>query len=92
MLLFSAAQSFRNVRHGMEVDRQRQALAEAQAQQRQLRLELEVWMSPQDIEARARRELAMTPALSKDTIVLERATTSRATGTVVASANPGGVR
>jgi hypothetical protein len=92
MLLFSAMQSFKNVRHGMEVDRLRHALSEARETQRKLQLDLEVWLSPQELEARAIRELGMEPALSKDTIVIERATTSQPSHAVVASANPGGAR
>jgi hypothetical protein len=92
MLLFSAMQSFKNVRHGMEVDRLRQALVDAQEQQRKLQLDLEVWRAPQEVEARAARELGMTPALSNDTIIIERATTSQPSHAIVASARPGGVR
>jgi hypothetical protein len=92
MLLFSAMQSFRNVRHGMEVDRLRHALNESRELQRKLQLDLEVWLAPHDLEARATRELGMEPALSKDTIVIERATTSQPSHAVVASARPGGAR
>ena len=92
MLVFSAMQSFKNVRHGMEVERLRQALDDAREQQRKMQLDLEVWRAPQEIEARAERELGMTPAMSKDTIIIERATTSQASHAIVASARPGGER
>ena len=71
MLLFSAAQPFKVLSSGYEIERKRQQLAEEESLHRKLTLELEMWRAPERLEARAMRELDMIAPTSSEMVVLE---------------------
>jgi cell division protein FtsL len=71
MLLFSAAQPFKVLSSGYEIERLRQQLAEEESLNRKLTLELETWRAPQRLEERATKELQMIAPTSSDMVVLE---------------------
>jgi hypothetical protein len=84
MLLFSAWQHFKIVRHGYDVEALRQELAVEESLHRQFQLDFEAYSRPQLIEDRARRELNLVPATSADTLVVERVGQPAPPGAVVA--------
>ena len=86
MLLFSAWQHFETVRYSSNIEQLRVYRAHEQTANRQLRLNLETLRTPQDIERRARRELGLVPATSRDTLILERVPGATASPDIVAQA------
>jgi hypothetical protein len=84
MLLFSAWQQFKMVRHGYDLEDLREQLSAEEATGRALRLELEVARRPQEIDRRARRELRLSPPTAADTVVIERVRPSASAGAVLA--------
>jgi cell division protein FtsL len=71
MLLFSAAQPFKVLSSGYEIERLRQQLAEEESLNRKLTLELETWRAPERLERRAANELHMIAPTSSEMVVLE---------------------
>ena len=86
MLLFSAWQQFKIVRHGYDVETLRQELEAEVSLNRQLQLDLATSGRPQLIEERAREELRLAPATLDETIVLERVTPAAPAGAIIADA------
>lgn len=86
MLLFSAWQQFKIVRHGYDVEDLRELIAVEQSAQRKLRLELEMARRPQAVESRAARELGLVTPTAEDVLVIEHVRPSAPAGAVVAEA------
>jgi hypothetical protein len=84
MLLFSAWQHFKIVRHGYDVETLRQQVVAEESLHRQLQLDLYTLRRPQSIEERAMRELNLEPAMSADVLVIERVGPPTQAGAVVA--------
>jgi cell division protein FtsL len=83
--LFSAWWHFQIVENGYDVQKLEQQRASEESDNRKLRLELEMLRSPQRIEVIALRDLHMVAPVSKDTLVIERATSSAPDKAIVAS-------
>jgi cell division protein FtsL len=83
--LFSAWWHFQIVANGYDVQKLQQRRATAVEENRKLRLEVESLRSPQRIETIALRDLHMVAPRSKDTLVIERATSSAPDQAIVAS-------
>ena len=86
MLLFSAWQQFKIVRHGYGVEDLRELIAAEESAQRRLRLELETVRRPQEVESRALRELGLVTPTADEVLVIERVRPSAPAGAVVADA------
>jgi cell division protein FtsL len=86
MLLFTAWQRFGIVNNGYEVQKLQVTLAAEQASNRKLRLEVETLRAPQRLERIAINDLHMQAPAPKDTLVIERATSSAPDKAIVASA------
>jgi cell division protein FtsL len=84
LLLFSAWQHYEIVNHNILIEDLKQDIAQEEVVNRRLHLNLETLRTPQQIEARARRELGLTAPTDKDTIVIERSRTSPADRSMVA--------
>ena len=85
MGLFAAWQHFKIVQNGYEVQKIEQARAAEDALNRKLRLEVETLRAPQRLERLALQDLHMVAPLSKDTLVVERATAAAPDQAAVAS-------
>ena len=77
MGLFAAWQHFKILQNGYEVQKLQLARAAEESINRQLRLEVETLRAPQRIERIAVHDLHMVAPVSKDTLVIERATPGR---------------
>ncbi len=86
MGLFAAWQHFKILQNGYEVQKLQQARAAEESVNRKLRLEVEMLRAPQRIERIALHDLRMVSPVSKDTLVIERATPSAPDQAVVAAA------
>ena len=86
MGLFAAWQHFKIVQNGYEVQKLQQARSAEEALNRKLRLEVERLRNPQLLERYAIGTLHMIPPGPKDTLVIERASSSSPDHAVVASA------
>jgi len=84
LLLFSAWQHYEILSHGIAIEKLQVDIAHEEVVNRRLRLNLETLRAPQQIEARARRELGLSAPTDKDTIVIERRRTSSAGRPMVA--------
>ena len=84
MLLFSAWQHFKIVRHGYDLEALRQDLVAEKSLHRHLQLDLDTYRRPQLIERRAIDELHLTPATLADTLVIERVGPPTLAGAIVA--------
>jgi hypothetical protein len=80
LLLFSAWQHFEILSHGYAIESLQKDIAREEVVNRRLRLNLETLRAPQQIEARATRELGLAAPTGKDTIVIERTRTSSSSG------------
>ena len=76
MLMFALLPRTRLVTSGYQLESLREQLAQERITQRKYRLELEVLLRPQEVRARAMRELQMIEPGERDTIVLTRAPAS----------------
>ena len=83
--LFSAWRHYEIVQNGYEMQKLQQARTAAEIENRRLRLEVEQLRAPQRIETIARHDLHMVPASAKDTLVIERVTTSTPDKAIVAA-------
>ena len=86
LLLFAAWQQTKMVEYGMSIERLRADLVKEENLQRQLRLNLETLRTPSEVDRRARRELGMTSASPRETLIIERTSATTPRGTVAAQA------
>lgn len=84
--LFAAWQHFQILQIGYDVQKLQQERAVEEALNRKLRLEVETLRAPQRLERIATHELHMVAPLSKDTLVVERASPGSPDQAIVASA------
>ena len=85
MALFSAWQHFKIVQNGYTVQELQQTRATEESLNRKLRLEVETLRAPQRIEYIALHDLHMVAPIAKDTLVIERATSTVPDKAIVAS-------
>ena len=85
MGLFAAWQHLQLVQNGYDVQTLQQARTDEEKLNRKLRLEVEMMRAPQRIEFKALHELHMVPSNSKNTLVIQRATSAAPDKTIVAS-------
>ena len=86
MLMFALLPRTNLLATGYQVETLRAELAQEEVYERQYRLELEMLLRPQEIQARAERDLGMVPPTERATVVLERVPAkSRASRSIVAA-------
>jgi hypothetical protein len=85
MLLFSAWQHFEIVDHGYKIEKLRAQMTAEESLNRKLRLQLETLRAPQQVEDFALHRLRMVAPTSSDMVVIERATASAPSRSIVAS-------
>jgi cell division protein FtsL len=86
MLLFFVWQHYRMLDYNIAIESLRLSRDTETTVNRKLRLNLETLRAPQRIEARATHELGMVEPASKDTVILQRVTSSTPSGAVMAEA------
>lgn len=92
MFLFAAWQHFQVIYHGFQIEQVLEASGDEEAINRRLRLQIETLRAPERIERIAREHLHMVVPDPDHTLVIERVAPTTADRSVVASAQPGGVR
>lgn len=85
-LLFSAWQHQRMLENTREIEQLQGERAAEEELSRKLLLTREVQRAPQELDARARRELHMVAPTAADTLVIERAPVPAKAGAVIAAA------
>jgi len=87
LLLFAVWQRAEMRQHGIDLEKLRSDLVKEESLNRQLQLNLETLRAPQEIERRARRELGMSAANPRETLIIERVPATSPRGAVAAQAH-----